>query len=274
MKNNSDIIVGFLSIDDSLKELVPRFVCYDVMDRNGITSEAGFNFTINHFSTPLLYKDAPYFSSLLHERNIAFKEIGAWISEGRLILLDSENGRSFDFLSSSIRNVRDRHPGKRIIFFVDNFHLLTTEAWSEQGPERIKKLSHELKALVVSTNSTIISTVELRKLQKGQRADNNDLAGSASLAYDSNAIAILSSELDLDPTSSKFFRHGFSQRKNPIIECNFTKNKIGSFKGLTYAKLYAPQGYYSFISESEFNSLYGDSQSESYAKALNNNLEE
>jgi hypothetical protein len=119
VKNNSDIIVGFLSIDDSLKELVPRFVCYDVMDRNGITSEAGFNFTINHFSTPLLYKDAPYFSSLLHERNIAFKEIGAWVSEGRLILLDSENGRSFDFLSSSIRNVRDRHPGKRIIFFVD-----------------------------------------------------------------------------------------------------------------------------------------------------------
>ena len=121
VKNNSDIIVAFLSIDDSLKEIIPRFICYDVMDRNGITSEAGFNFTINHFSTPLLYKDAPYFSSLLHERNVAFKEIGAWVSEGRLILLDSENGRSFDFLSSSIRNIRDRHPGKRIMFFVDKF---------------------------------------------------------------------------------------------------------------------------------------------------------
>lgn len=251
-----------------MKELVPRFVCYNVIDRNGINSEAGLTYTINHFSTPILYKDYPFFNHMMNERNIAFREIGGWINEGRLILLDSENGRSFDFLASSIRNIRDKHPAKKIIFFLDNLHLLVTDSWSESGYDRIKKLSHEAKALCVNTNATIISTVELRKLAKGQKADNNDLAGSASLAYDANAIAILSSDLDMDPDSSKYFRHGSSTRKYPIIECNISKNKIASFKGLLYSKLYASQAYYQFISELEFDALYGDTEAEEFAKSV------
>jgi len=268
VKNNPNYIVGFLSIDDSLKELVPRFICYNIMDRKGIYSDAGMTYTINHFSTPSLYRDEPYFQSMMEERNIAFREIGQWVSEGRLILLDSEDGRSFDFLANSIRTIRDKHPAKKILFFLDNLHLLSTESWNESGFDRIKKLSHETKALCVSSNSTIISTVELRKLQKGQKADNNDLAGSASLAYDANAIAILSSDLDMDPDSSLYFRHGGHIRKNPIIEINISKNKIGSFKGVLHSKLFASQAYYQFISEAEFNTLYGNTEAEDYVKSL------
>ena len=268
VKNNPQYIVGFLSIDDSLKELVPRFVCYNIVDRNGIDSFAGQNYTINHFSTPTMYKSYPFYGDMMNERTIAFKEIGSWVNEGRLVLLDSESGRSFEFMSSSIRNIREKHPNKKIVFFLDNLHLLTSEGWSETGFDRIKKLSHETKALCVNANCTIISTVELRKLQKGQKADNNDLAGSASLAYDANAIAILSSELDVDPSSNKFFKHGYSGRKNPIIECNFSKNKIASFKGITYAKLYAAQAYYKFINDREFQALYGDTEAEEYANSL------
>ena len=149
-----------------------------------------------------------------------------------------------------------------------NFHLLTTESWSDSGFERIKKMSHELKALAVSTNSTVISTVELRKLQKGQKADNNDLAGSGSLSYDANGIAMLYSELDNDPGSTKFFRHGYSTKKNPIIECNISKNKIGSFKGIMYGKLYASQAYYEFMTEEQYNILHGDAEAEIYAETI------
>ena len=113
------MIIGFLSIDDSLKEIIPRIICYNAIDRNGIDSEVGHNFTINHFSTPMLYKDRPYFNTLMHERNLSFREVGAWINEGRLIVLDSENGRSFDFFAASLRNVREKHPNKKVIFFLD-----------------------------------------------------------------------------------------------------------------------------------------------------------
>lgn len=268
VKNNPNIIVGFLSIDDSLKEIIPRLICYDTINRNGIDSFIGNTFTINHFSTPMLYKNSPYFNQLVLERNLSFKEVGGWINEGRLLILDSEDGRSFDFFASSLRNIREKHPGKKIIFFLDNLHLLTSESWSESGFERIKKLSHEVKALAVSSNSTIISTVELRKTQKGQRADNNDLSGSNSLSYDSNAIAMLYSEIDADPFSNKFFKHGSNTRKYPIIECNITKNKIGSFKGILYGKLYASQAYYHFMTEEEYQVVYGDTEAESYAESL------
>lgn len=265
VKNNEDTICAFLSIDDSSKEIIPRFVCYNVMNRCGIDSFAGLTFTINHFSTPLLYKNESYYQTLLNERTIAFKEIGGWINDGRLIILDSEDGRSFDFLASTLRALREKNPSKRIVFFLDNLHLLSADSWSESGHDKIKKISHEIKALCVSTNSTIISTVELRKIAKGQKADNNDLAGSASLAYDSNAIAILHSELDIDPSSDKFFKHGYHIKKNPIIETNISKNKIGSFKGLLYAKLYASQAYYEFITESRYNYLFGSNEAEEYA---------
>lgn len=235
------------------------------MDRNGINSYAGLNYTINHFSTPSLYKNEKYFDDMMKERSLAFREIGSFINDGRLIILDSEDGRSFEFMSTTLRLIRENNPSKRIFYFLDNLHLLTSEAWSENGPERIKKLSHETKALAVNTNSCIISTVELRKLQKGQKADNNDLAGSASLSYDANGIVHLYSELDVDPTSLKHFRHGNSIRKNPVVEVNISKNKIASYKGLLYAKLYASQAYYEFISEELYKALYDDNDTSNYA---------
>ena len=236
------------------------------MDRNGIGSYSGLNYTINHFSTPSLYKDQKYFEDMMNERSIAFKEIGSFINDGRLILLDSEDGRSFEFMASSLRLLRENNQNKRIFYFLDNLHLLTSEGWNESGPDRIKKLSHEVKALAVNTNSCIISTVELRKIQKGQKADNNDLAGSASLSYDANGIIHLYSELDVDPSSSKYFKHGNNFKKNPVIEVNISKNKIASFKGFLYAKLYASQAYYEFISEDQYKLLYDNNDTSDYAE--------
>lgn len=138
-----------------------------------------------------------------------------------------------------------------------NFHLITTPSWGINGSERIQRLSHEIKALAINEDITIVSTVELKKIGKDERANNEDLSGSNSLQYDSNGITHLSSPLDKDPSTTMFFYHDspYWSQKMAIIELNTTKNKIGSFKGLQYAKLYGPQSYYEFIDQVELNAL-------------------
>ena len=175
---------------------------------------------INKVATPFLYKDRLEYDAIMAEREISFQNLFKLVREERLVVLDGEDGSSIDFVNSVVKHYSEAHPGKRVIMFVDNFHLLSLPG-SEEGRTKYKTLSKDLKQICTSYGATIFTTAEYRKLVKGNKPTNSDLAETVALEYDSNAILHLYSELhDMRDTSNMYYLNTEGE-KMPIVESNF-----------------------------------------------------
>lgn len=246
---NKDVIPIILTIDDSAKELVPRLVTYDMAMRNYHDNPDLFDLiNINKVATPFLYKNNLEYDAIMAEREISFQNLFKLVREERLVVLDSENGSSIDFINSTIKHYAELYPEKRVIMFVDNFHLLSLPG-SEEGRTKYKILSKDLKSICTTYGATIFTTAEYRKLVKGNRPTNSDLAETVALEYDSNAILHLYSELhDMRDTCHMYYFNSDGE-KMPIVESDFGKNKINSFKGRIYYKFFPEKAMYMEITE-------------------------
>lgn len=246
---NNDVIPIILTIDDSAKELVPRLVTYDMAMRNINDNRDLFDLiNINKVATPFLFKDNLEYDAIMSERELSYQNLFKLVREERLVVLDRENGGSIDYINGVIKQYAEMYPEKRVIMFLDNFHLVDVPGL-EDGRIKYKTLSKDLKQVCTAYGATIFTTAEYRKLVKGTKPSNSDLAETVALEYDSNAILHLYSELhDLRDTSCKYTLDP-SGNKIPIIEEDFGKNKINSFKGTIYYQFIPDKAMYIEITE-------------------------
>lgn len=247
--NNEDVVPIILTIDDSAKELIPRLVTYDMAMRNISDNPDLFDLiNINKVATPFLYKNNMEYDAIMAERELSFQNLFKLVREEKLVVLDGENGSSIDFVNTTVKHYAELYPEKRVIIFIDNFHLLSLPG-SEEGRTKYKTLSKDLKSICTTYGATVFTTAEYRKLIKGNRPSNSDLAETVALEYDSNAILHIYSELhDLRDTSHKYYLNNDGE-KAPILEVDFGKNKINSFKGRVYYKFYPEKAMYLEINE-------------------------
>ncbi len=254
-KLNTDVLPIVLTIDDSAKEFTPRLVTYDMAKRNYQTNPDLFDLiTINKVATPFLFKERLEYDAIMEEREISFRNVISLVRDEKLVVLDSEDGRSVDFINTVLKHYSERHPDKRVIMFIDNFHLVEVPG-AEDGRTKYKKLSHALKQMCVTYNCTVVSTAEYTKIPKGQKPSNNNLAETVALEYDSNAIIHLYSNLhDMREESTKYFPAADGQ-KYPIIDMDFGKNKINSFKGTSYYRFFPDKAFYMEVSEEQVNQM-------------------
>jgi hypothetical protein len=252
---NNDVIPIILTIDDSAKELVPRLVTYDMAMRNKDDNRDLFDLiNINKVATPFLFKDNLEYDAIMSEREISYQNLFKLTREGRLVVLDREHGSSIDFINSTVKHYAEMHPEKRVILFLDNFHLVDVPGL-EDGRIKYKTLSKDLKQVCTTYGATIFTTAEYRKLVKGTKPTNSDLAETVALEYDSNAILHLYSELhDMRDASCKYIMD-HNGNKLPIIEEDFGKNKINSFKGTIYYQFIPEKAMYQEVTERHAKNL-------------------
>jgi len=266
---NDDVIAIVLTIDDSAKEFVPRLVSYDIAKRNYDTNRDLFDLiTINKIATPFLYKNNIEYDAIMEEKEISYRNLLELSRENKMVVLDSNGGRSIDYIRNTVRNYTELFPDKRVIMFIDNFHLVDMPGY-EDGRTKYKNLSNALKQVAVQFDSTIISTVEYTKIPKGIKPSNNNLAETVQLEYDSNCIMHLYSELhDLREESPKFFLGPDGVTKYPIIEEAFGKNKINSFKGDIFYKFYPEKAFYMEVTRQQVEELVQSNLQHAQAEAM------
>ena len=112
---------------------------------------------------------------------------------------------------------------------MDNFHLTQLED-DKSGREKFQTLSHEMKAMVVEYDATLISTVEYTKMPMNERPNNNNIAESNSLVYDSNLIMHGWNELHGLREKAVAYHEDEDHVKRPIVVWGVGKNKIASLK--------------------------------------------
>lgn len=256
VEHNPNAMVICLSIDDSAKELLPRLICYDASQRAWDNQELDLfdSFSINKFAKPDLYKDSREYPAIIEERDIFYKKYLQYAREDRFVLYDSADGRSLEFIRTLLRNYREKYPNRYIYLFLDNFHLTQLDG-DKTGREKFQTLSHEMKAMVVEFNATIVSTVEYTKMPMNERPNNNNIAESNSLVYDSNLIMHGWNELHGLREKALAYHideHGY---KRPIVVWGVGKNKIASFKGDIYTRSWPEKAFFVEITEQEYNAL-------------------
>lgn len=250
-ETNDDVMTVIFTIDDSKKELVPRLVTFDIACRTYANNRDLFDLVqINKVAQPFLFEDNVEYDAIEEERENSWKRLVKLTQENRLVIKDSEDGKSVDFINSTLKTLSEKYPEKRLIAFVDNFHLIEVPGY-EDGRAKYKNLSHDLKHMCTKYGCTLVSTAEYTKLPPGQKPTNNNLAETVALEYDANAILHLYSELHSVRESSNKYFWGANGEQYAIIEQDFGKNKINSFKGTVYYKFYADKAFYAEITRQE-----------------------
>ncbi len=225
-KNNDDIIVLFMSIDDSRQQAVARLVAL----------ESGLR--INQVSHP--QQNIKTDEEQVKLEN-GWRSLRSLVASDKFSLKDNSHGNTLDFAEGWIRWAKQSFPTKKIVFFLDNFHKLGDE-WNKDERIRFKHASSRIHAMKNKLHFTAICTMEIRKLmggQKNQRPILQDISESKQMEYDNNLIGMFYSDMHARRQDANIFwtdEIEGSLIKKPVIEVDVQKNKITEFKGALYYK--------------------------------------
>jgi DNA primase catalytic core len=225
-KNNDNIMVLFMSIDDSRQQAIARLVAL----------EAGLK--IKQVSHPIQHITTKEDAIKLEN---GWRSIRKLVEENKFSIKDNTHGNTLDFAEGWIRWAKENYPDKEIAFFLDNFHKLGDER-SKDERIRFKHASARIHAMKNKLHITAICTMELRKFIGGgtnQRPSLQDISESKQMEYDNNLIGMVYSDMHAKRQDSKIFWQEDiegSLVKKPVIEIDIQKNKISEFKGILYYK--------------------------------------
>lgn len=232
-KNNVSIL--WHSVDDSRIDIVPRLIAI-------LAHERFKEITINLASAPYKYegKDLNLF---LVARKEAYETVKQWIIEGRLVIKDSTHGTTLSSAGLMVDSIKQKFPGRRVLYFLDNLYDLTDLPNIEDENKRMKLLGGQLKNFTIQEDMTSFVTVEYKKSGENQshgyQALNQMVSGTKALEYDASWIGHLLNDMHVNPDttdmyfSEKAFAGGVIPREHrlPIITLRTGKNKITQYKG-------------------------------------------
>ena len=89
-------------------------------------------------STPFKYRDAFEYDAIMEARSASYAKLLELMKDERVVVFDSEDGKSTDFVNTTLKHFRDKYPERNIYLFVDNFSL-----------NRKKQQLKELKTIIL-----------------------------------------------------------------------------------------------------------------------------
>jgi len=233
-REENNALVIYHSIDDTAEQIIPRFVA---------VAEGSRKLTLNQVNDPNYHVnnivDEIGQKQLLERRETGYSVIRDLMRRGRLIIKDANNGNSLSYADRVIRYYKKKYPDRNIVYVLDNFHKSSDQQNAAKQDERVqfKNMSKKIKNVATKNHCLIMATVEYRKIKKGERAGNEDIAESGQIEYDANFVGHLYNEVheqgeDAGVTHIEM-RDGVPIPL-PIIEINVGKNKITAFKNRLY----------------------------------------
>lgn len=241
--NNACVI--YHSIDDTLEQILPKFVCI---------GEGSRQLTINQVIDPNYYIQNTLGTNVANKRMNGYSSLQQLIHDGRLVIKDANDGSSLAFADMLIQYYKDKYPDRNIVYVLDNFHKLSDLAGTKDERIRFKEMSKIAKNLATKHHILVLTTIEYKKIETGKEATNSDIAESGQIEYDANIIAHVHNELhDLGQGASNYHEYNFGDGeglvKCPRISLNISKNKVTGFKNKLWFDFYPAASDFTGISE-------------------------
>lgn len=227
-KANPDVYTLFFSIDDNLPKVIPRL----------IASES--RLSINTVANPSKYiveefaKNKKVQSELMEKREMALQTIKD-IAKRNLTVKDDSDGYTLEYIEKTVALYKEI-TGKNLTVFIDNFHKIRVKQMFRSSTEKFTFLSEEIKRITNQYGLLVGATVELRKLNHKGEPELDDIKDSGDIIYDADVVFMLHNDLHSKGESPFIFKD--LGNTYPILQVSVKKNKLSSFKGTDYFRLY------------------------------------
>lgn len=221
VKLNSNVHVAYHALDDTTKDLVPRFIA----THEGIT--------ISQAKNPARYQDQP---EVLAKRNDAIKYM--YMNVDKLSLWDAEEGTNLNELEQHIKDLRMEYgEKKRLIIIFDSIYDIRA-VFAQNDKQAYEEVATRVKEWCGLYDVAIFATAHLKK-NGGRRPINEDLKENNRLEFEANFIGLLYNEVGLkEEEANIYWLHDDREEKLPVIEMRVAKNKFGSFKGTLFFEFF------------------------------------
>lgn len=237
--NNPDVFVMDFSLDDPMKDKIPRVV-------------AGANkVLINAVRMPKSFEQFP---DMLKRRKAGIDAVRNAVDKYQAY--DANHGTDIDEIDRTVQKmmvsleeeaVRTGKPRRRLVVMIDNFHDLTTTNREAMGSDKQKYdyLAQRCSDMATLYDIVLISTGEFKKLNGFRRPGVEDLRESIKIVYEAKLILLCHNEVGTKGESASIFyeRTGVNA-KQPIFEVAFGKNKMSSYKGRLFYEFYPELAYF------------------------------
>lgn len=248
LQNNSETIVLYHTIDDSMPLFLPRVWASKFQNYNFDAAIDGFGqHKTGWYSND--FKKAGFSLENYKGFGEAYNQAMDWtreMIERELFIPEdiSTLAPSLPALENRIKAIRQKFPERKLVVFGDNFHLYDLPGFTD-GESKTRHMSMFVKGLANKYHATIIMTMELPKmsLTPGVRPRVRNIKGTGGISYDSSlnigvyndikdfgdAAKLVYTDMDhLDPST------GQCPYRRPVLELVFDKSKINSFDGTIY----------------------------------------
>lgn len=215
---NENVHVAYHSLDDSLNEIVPRYIAGQEQ------------ITISQAKNPGRNQDKP---DILEKRNNGMKHL--YMNAHKFSFWDANEGNSVEELEQRIIDFKMHYPeGTRLILMLDSIYDLTVTSKQLSEKATFEHIATTVKSWATSYDVAIFGTAHLKK-NGGRRPAMEDLKENNRLEYEANFVGLLYNEVGVkEEEASVYWLHEEDDRKMPVIEFRVGKNKFGSYKGTMF----------------------------------------
>ena len=230
----------YYSLDDNKNKVLPRIVAMRESLPISLVAKPGrYQKMVNEG-----HPDAIHIAQQLDKRKEGIKRLKA--ESNKMMVLDSQEIKSDKDLKNSIYQIYNYIKAideeANIVVAVDGLKDINFTDLHLTENEKVDTASKFLKELSVDLDIIVMSTMHLRKLNGNRRPGTDDLRDSNRLEYEANVIFLVYNDVSRNKDAAKIYtRTGAEDSpKCPVLELDWAKNKISSYKGRTFC-YFAPE---------------------------------
>lgn len=222
--SDPDTIVCCHFTDDSYNQIEPR-----VKTNIAYMANEG-RFPIKLFANPKEYSNSKESLATFLKTSEVFRK---FLAEERLVIIDSEDGKTLSVLEMNIKLIRQKHPDKKLLVFIDStYNYNDFEHLDQRG--RISRISDMQKLFATKYDCCVIATAEYRKNMPQDQTKmklpvDDDIADARELQYRASIIIHVYNDLH-DRRDAAEVYHGSKENPKPRLMLVVSKNKIGNCK--------------------------------------------
>lgn len=228
-ESNDNVYCSYHSLDDSNNELMPRYIACDQM----VPIAQGKN--------PERFMDDP---EIIAARNRGIENL--YRRSDKFGMFDgNDDMTSLEKIEQHIKDLLMECPeGTKIVIGIDSFNDLTIDSQKFNNNDmRNEYVAKAIKDWTTTYNITVMCTAHMRKTN-GRRPTVDDLKDTVTLQYEANLILLMYNEVGVkEENSGVYWISEDDEKKMPVIEMKFGKNKFSSYKGTIFYEFMPDYSY-------------------------------
>lgn len=237
----------YYSLDDSKKEIIPRFIAMDQRIPIGIAAKPQRyqNIINNAYANQNSNDDFMDFNIpdeiLKYEEQLEKRKAGLDNLRNNVNKLKIED-------SNKIKNINDMHehikmvltylraidPEYKLLIAIDSINDLRLTKKPDDN-DILGEVARQVKHWTVEFDCPIFASTHIRKLNGTRRPTIEDLKDSTVLVYEASVVWIVYNDVSENKQAAKIYQlQEGGEFKEPILEIDWAKNKKSSFKGRSF----------------------------------------